>query len=79
MSCKSHSQWQHLQAWVSFNLGITFSHCFECSGDLADGDRAIAAHERAVNLTPNDHTKKPRYLDGLGDSFLAVSRAGGQL
>jgi hypothetical protein len=40
------------------------------SSDLADSDRAISAHERAVNLTPDGHANQPSYLNNLGNSFL---------
>lgn len=32
-------------------------------------DRAISAHDRAVNLTPDDHSDKPGSLNNLGSSF----------
>jgi hypothetical protein len=37
------------------NLGNSFVRRYERSGDLTDIDRAISAHNRAGNLTPNGH------------------------
>jgi hypothetical protein len=52
------------------NLGNSFAHRFEHSGDLMDIDKAISYHEHAVHLTPDGHADKPGRLNNLGNSFL---------
>jgi hypothetical protein len=51
------------------NLGTSFLHWFEHSGDLMDIDKAISHHEHALHLTPDGHADKSACLNNLGNSF----------
>ena len=43
---------------------------FEQSGDIDEISNAISAHQRAVQITPNDHADMPRQLNNLGNCLL---------
>ena len=50
-------------------LGNSFLHRFECTGDLQDISEAIRSHQRAVQLTPDGHADLSSRLNNLGMSF----------
>ena len=64
--------------WLN-NLGISFRHRFERTGDLPDIFEAIKIQQRAVHLTPNGHAHLPRRLNNLGISFLCRFERTGDL
>ena len=51
------------------NLGTSFRHRFERTGDMDDLSEAILNQERAVQLTPEEHPNLLTLLDNLGTSF----------
>ncbi|TFK35094.1 CHAT domain-containing protein [Crucibulum laeve] len=54
---------------VLYALGESHQTRYDAFGDLQDLDKAISAHERAVNLIPQADPRLSRYLDRLGASY----------
>ncbi|KZV73863.1 hypothetical protein PENSPDRAFT_749719 [Peniophora sp. CONT] len=53
------------------NIGDLLLARYERIGILEELYKAIAAHRRACELTPDDHAEKPLRLNSIGDSLLA--------
>ncbi|KAF8810875.1 hypothetical protein BYT27DRAFT_7090903, partial [Phlegmacium glaucopus] len=52
------------------NLGNSYSHRFDRTGDLQDIDHAISHQQNAVQSTPFGHADLPSLFSNLGNSYL---------
>ncbi|KIM80499.1 hypothetical protein PILCRDRAFT_534642 [Piloderma croceum F 1598] len=52
------------------DLGGSCWERFQRFGNLVDLEKAVAAHEEAVRLTPDGHAEKPVHLNNLGNCYV---------